>query len=309
MRCEMVFHRVLMVVFVFAGLMTVTASAEEVQIRYAGKTLNANLEIADGKTLGDGVIVIVHALMQHYDTEIIRGLQERFSGAGRNSLAITLSMGIDDRRGSYECATPHRYLFQDAVDEGLAWLAWLKTQGAGPVVILGHSLGANQALKLTVEHYDPQISALVLLSPMTMGIERRRDGYKARYRIDLDKVIGQAKALAAQGKVGELMRTDIHICPQAEVAPATLLDYYGGEPLNADPRTHLGRVPVPLFIVAGSADERQPNVGAFLERFVDDKKIFLYTVESAGHFFRDLNLDEAAEETIAFLDRLDDESH
>jgi hypothetical protein len=61
-----------------------------------------------------------------------------------------------------------------------------------------------------------------------------------------------------------------------------------------------------VFIVAGSADERQPNVGAFLKRFADEKKIFLYTVESAGHFFRDLNLDEAAEETIAFLDRLDD---
>jgi pimeloyl-ACP methyl ester carboxylesterase len=306
MRREMLFHRALMGVIVFAGFITVAASAEEVQIRYAGKALNANLEIADGKTLGDGVIVIVHALMQHYDSEIIRGLQERFSGAGRNSLAMTLSMGIDDRRGSYECTTPHRYLFQDAVDEGLAWLAWLKTQGASPIVMLGHSLGANQALKLTVEHYDPQISALVLLSPMTMGVERLRDVYKARYRIDLDKVTGQAKALAAQGKAGELMRTDIHICPQAEVAPATLLDYYGGEPLHADPRTHLGRVPVPVFIVAGSADERQPNAGAFLNRFVDDKKIFLFTVESAGHFFRDLNLDEAAEEIIAFLDRLDD---
>ena len=306
MRAEKTFRRVLTAIIVLAWFMTTTAPADEVQIRHTGKTLNANLEIADGKTLGDGVVVIVHALMQHYDTEIIRGLQERLSDAGRNSLAITLSMGIDDRRGSYECTTPHRYLFQDAVDEGLAWLAWLKTQGTGPVVMLGHSLGANQVLKLTVEHYDPQISALVLLSPMTMGVERLHDAYRARYRENLDKVIGQAKALIASGKAGELMRTDIHICPQAEVAPATLLDYYGGEPLHADPTTHLSRVAVPVYIVAGSADERQPNVAAFLERFVDDEKIFLYTVESAGHFFRDLNLDEATEETIEFLDRLDE---
>lgn len=306
MRAEKTIRRVLTAIIVSAWFMTTTAPADEVQIRHTGKTLNANLEIADGKTLGDGVIVIVHALMQHYDTEIIRGLQKRLSDAGRNSLAITLSMGIDDRRGSYECTTPHRYLFQDAVDEGLAWLAWLKSQGAGQVVMLGHSLGANQVLKLTVEHYDPQISALVLLSPMTMGVERLHDAYRARYRENLDKVIGQAKALIARGKGGELMRTDIHICPQAEVAPATLLDYYGGEPLHADPTTHLSRVAVPVYIVAGSADERQPNVAAFLERFVDDEKIFLYTVESAGHFFRDLNLDEATEETIEFLDRLDE---
>ncbi|MGB5568055.1 MAG: alpha/beta hydrolase [Sedimenticolaceae bacterium] len=306
MRAKMFFHRVLRVVIVLAGFMTTVASAEEVQIRHAGKTLNANLEVADGKTLSDGVIVIVHALMQHYDTEIIRGLQDRFKDAGRNSLAMTLSMGIDDRRGSFECTTPLRFLFQDAVDEGLAWLAWLKTQGGGPVVMLGHSSGANQALKLTVEHYDPQISALVLLSPMTMGIERQRDAYKMRYREDLDKVTAQAKALIAQGKADQLMRVDALTCPQAEVTPATLLDFYGGEPLYADPTTHLSRVAVPMFIIAGSADERQPNVAAFLERYVDNRMVFLYTVESAGHFFRDLNLDEVAEEAIAFLDRLDE---
>ena len=306
MHTGITFRRLLMAIIVLAGFVNTAASAEEVQIRFAGKTLNANLEVADARSLADGVIVIVHALMQHYDAELIRGLQERFRDAGRNSLAITLSMGVDDRRGSFECTMAHRYLFQDAVDEGLAWLAWLKTQGAGPVVMLGHSLGANQVLKLTVEHYDPQISALVLLSPMTMGVERLRDAYKARYREDLDKVSEQAKALVVRGKADELMRTDLHICPQAEVAPATLLDYYGGEPLHADPTTHLSRVAVPVFIVAGSADDRQPNVAAFLERFVDDEKVFLYTVESAGHFFRDLNLDEAAEETIAFLDRLDE---
>jgi pimeloyl-ACP methyl ester carboxylesterase len=295
-----------MAIIVLSWFMTTTASAEEVQIRHAGKTLNANLDIADGKTLGDGVVVIVHALRQHYGAEIIRGLQERFKDAGRSSLAMTLSMGVDDRRGSYECTTPHRYLFQDAVDEGLAWLAWLKTQGAGPVVMLGHSLGANQVLKLTVEHYDPQITALVLLSPMTMGVERLHAVYKARYRIVLDTVLAQARAMIAQGKADQLMRVDGITCPQAEIAPATLLDYYGGEPLHADPTTHLSRVTVPVFIIAGSADERQPNVAAFLERFVDGEKVFLYTVESAGHFFRDLNLDEAAEETIAFLDQLDE---
>ncbi len=304
MRIETVFRRVLTVIIVLAGFMITVASAEKVQIRHAGKTLNANLEIADGKTLGDGVIVIVHGLMQHHDTEIIRGLQERFRDVGRNSLAMTLSMGIDDRRGSFECTTPLRFLFQDAVDEGLAWLAWLKTQGGGPVVMLGHSLGANQALKLTVEHYDPKITALVLLSPMTMGVERLRDVYKTRYRVDLDTVTAQAKDLVAQGKADQLMRVDALTCPRAQVAPATLLDFYGGEPLHADPTTHLSRVAVPVFVVAGSADERQPNVAAFLERFVDDKKVYLYTVESAGHFFRDLNLDEAAEETIAFLDQL-----
>jgi len=249
--------------------------------------------------------MIFHALMQHYDTEIIRGLQQGLKAAGRNSLAFTLSMGLDNRHGSYECATPHRYLFADALAEGMAWLQWLKARDEGPVVMLGHSLGANQALGLTVERYDPQISALALLSVMTMGRERLLGNYKMRYRIDLEGVSNRAKALVAEGKGGELMSVDFHICPQTQVAAKTFLDYYGGEPLHADPSSHLGKVTPPVFIVAGSADERQPNVAAFLERFVDEKKVFLYTVDSADHFFRDLNLDEAVEETLGFLAALD----
>ena len=100
------------------------------------------------------------------------------------------------------------------------------------------------------------------------------------------------------------MRTDFHICPQVQVAAKTFLDSYGGQPLHADPSSHLRKVIPPVLIIAGSADERQPNVGVFLEPYMDNKKIFMYTVNSAGHFFRDINLEEAIEETVGFLDAL-----
>ena len=223
--------------------------------KHNGVTLNANLEIAEGKPLTYGVVMIFHALMQHYDAEIIRGLQQGFKVAGRNSLALALSRDLDNRQGSYECATPHHYLFADALDEGVVWLQWLKERESGPIVMLGHSLGANQTLGLTVERYDPQISALVLLSPMTMGRERLVRNYKTRYRIELEDVSNRAKALVAQGRGDQLMHVDFHVCPQAQVAATTFLDYYGGEPLHPDPSIHLGKVIPPVFIVAGSADD------------------------------------------------------
>jgi hypothetical protein len=54
----------------------------------------------------------------------------------------------------------------------------------------------------------------------------------------------------------------------------------------------LRKVELPVQIIVGSDDERQPNVTGFLEPFVDNRNIFMYAIESGGHFFRDLNLEE-----------------
>lgn len=286
-------------------VLAASANAVEVQTEYKGRTLNGNLELAEGKTLSDGVVLIVHALMQHYGTEIIRGLQEGLKNAGHNSLAVNLSLGVDDRRGSFECTQPHTALFDDAVDEGWAWLQWLRQQGAGSIALMGHSSGANQMLGLAVAHPEPDVSALIMLSPMTTGHTRAIAVYNKRWRADFDAVYVRAKSLIDQGKGEQLMRADFAVCPQAEVTARAFVDYYGGQPLRFDPRSYLRKAELPMQIIVGSDDERQPNVEAFLEPFVDNQKVFLYTIESGGHFFRDLNLEEVVEVTAEFLDGLD----
>ncbi len=287
-----------------AWFLSVPALSAEVTTKYEGLVLNGNLEIAEGRSLSDGVILIFHALMQHRDSEIIQGLQNGFKENGRNSLAVNLSMGIDNRLGSFECSEPHRYLFDDAFGEGLAWLGWLKTQGAGPVAILGHSLGANQALGLVVDQPQPEVVALILLSPMTTGHEKLISAYEKRWRTDFDPIFNAAKAQIDQENGDQLIEVDFLFCPKAQVSARTFVNFYGGQPLRYDPSGYLLKLKTPTQIIVGSADERQPNVTTFLKPFVDDDKVFMYTIESGGHFFRDLNLEETVEVAVEFLDGL-----
>ena len=147
-------------------------------------------------------------------------------------------------------------------------------------------------LGLAVAHPDPDVSALIMLSPMTTGHTRAIAVYNKRWRADFDAVLARAKSLIDQGKGEQLMRADFAICPQAEVSARAFVDYYGGQPLRFDPRSYLRKAELP------------PNVEAFLEPFVDNQNAFMYTIESGGHFFRDLNLEEAVEVTAEFLDGL-----
>ena len=64
--------------YVFTAALCVSAfavGAKEVTQTHKGLTLNANLELAAGKTLADGVIVITHGSLAHRGMEIISYLQ------------------------------------------------------------------------------------------------------------------------------------------------------------------------------------------------------------------------------------------
>jgi alpha/beta superfamily hydrolase len=116
-----------------------SAHAEEVTLPYKGVTLNANLELAEGKQLADGGVLITHGTLAHSGMEVIATLQELFKQHGRSTLAVTLGLGVDNRHGMYDCKTPHTHRHTDAVNELAAWLDWLKGRGAQQVVLMGHS--------------------------------------------------------------------------------------------------------------------------------------------------------------------------
>ena len=73
---------------------------------------------------------MTHGALAHNGMEIIATLQGLFTEADISSLAINLSLGLDDRHGMYDCATPHTHKHSDALNEIDVWLDWLETQGA-----------------------------------------------------------------------------------------------------------------------------------------------------------------------------------
>ena len=127
-------------VSVTAGL----AHANEVTQPFKGITLNANLELAKDKKPADGVILITHGGLAHRGMELVTNLQKLLKERGYNTLAINLSLGLNDRHGMYDCMVTQRHYNDDAADEIGAWVGWLKKQGATRVALLGHSRGGTQ---------------------------------------------------------------------------------------------------------------------------------------------------------------------
>lgn len=145
-----------------ATLPSGAAFAEEINLPYQGLTLNANLSVAPGRSLSDGVVLITHGSQAHSRLELIEGLQERLLEHGRNSLAISLSLGIDNRHGLWDCSVPSQYRHEDAIGEIGAWVEWLESRGANDIILMAHSRGGSQSLQYATEQDSAIIKSLVL---------------------------------------------------------------------------------------------------------------------------------------------------
>ena len=103
-------------------LIASTALADEVRIESTAHTLNGNIVIGEGRQFSDRFVLIVHGTLAHKDMELIEALQSVFQEAEQNSLAINLSLGIDDRKGFYPCDVLHTHRSGDALSEIGAWI-------------------------------------------------------------------------------------------------------------------------------------------------------------------------------------------
>jgi pimeloyl-ACP methyl ester carboxylesterase len=289
--------------FLFAAIMSLTpvAQAGEVKITHQGLTLNASLELAPGKTVADGVMLITHGMLAHGGMELIATLQGLLKEKGWSSLAINLGLGIDDRKGMYDCALPHTHRHTDALDEIGSWLDWLEAQGAKSVVLLGHSQGGNQTARFVAERDRPTVSAVVLLAPATWDEQKAANGYAARHKQPLKTVYERAQARVAAGK-GEarLERTGFLYCADATVTAASFVSYYAPD-TRRDTPTLLPKIAKPVLVVAASQDEIVPDVHTRTAAYADGRRVQLKVIEGADHFFRDLYAEDTVEAIAAFL--------
>ena len=280
------------------GLVSFLARADEVTRDFRELTLNANLMLADGKRYQDGMVLIVHGLMGHNRMEIIEKSQNVLKDHGFSSLAINVSLGFDNRHGFFNCGKPHRHLQDDAIGEISAWVEWLREQGTKHIVLMAHSRGANQAMVYAVEDLDPEVKRLVLLAP---GTGLSKESFEDRWGEGYDETLAQARNLVAAGKGEELMRNiDMLYCPRSSVTANSWISYYGDSRFRKF-QSYLPRIQIPTLIVAGTVDERFPNIEEDVKPYIDGKIIQLSIIEGAGHFFRDFNIDEAMEEAVEFL--------
>lgn len=288
----------LVIPFVFSG--AYPAQAEEVKIKHNGLTLNANLNIAPGKSLADGVVLMLHGTLAHKDMEIMKALQDQLVERGLSNLAFNLSLAQDDRHGMNDCAGPHRHKDSNSVQELALWVDWLKSKGAGAITVIGHSRGGRQVAQYAAGKPDAAVKRAVLVAPGTWEPGKQVRGYKKSYKKDLGPLLDKARALVKAGKGDTLMEgVDFVYCPNTRVAATTFVDYYRDEPGRDTPST-IKRITMPVLALVGSEDKVNPK---FASRMKESKQanVKFVLVEDAGHFFLDLFGEDLADAIAEFV--------
>lgn len=283
----------LLILFVLAS----SASAEEIRTKHGDITLNANLEKGNSDWTSGNVVLMTHGTLAHRGMEIMATLQELLAEREISSLAINLSLGLNDRPATmYDCPTSHTHKHTDAVGEIGAWVDWLKQQGVGKITLLGHSRGGNQTARFAVTTTDPVISQVVLIAPQTWDKEQAAAGYQKRYGQPLDSLLGQAEEQVAAGKEKELMSPPGFIyCADTKATAEAFVSYYRPDVKMDTPRL-IPEIKAPVMIFAGSEDKSVAGLIEKTQPLADGTHVRLEVIEGAGHFFRDLYAEDIADQ-------------
>jgi pimeloyl-ACP methyl ester carboxylesterase len=275
--------------------------ADEVKLTRNDLTLNAALTVAPGKRLQDGAILLLHGLLASDDMEIIQSLQKLLAAHGFSSLAPTLSLGIDDRHGMYDCSVPQRHTEADADGEIGAWLGWLKDHGAPRVVLAGHSNGGTEVARYAAAHDDSAIAALVLLAPRTWTAGQGAADYERTHNMPLITELAYAQALVSSGN-NDATLEDVGFlsCDHATVTAGSFLSYYGDDRTRDTPSV-LPEIDAPVLVVAAGKDQVVRDLPARMQPLVDQTHVSLVTVADADHLFHDLYAEDAVEAIAKFL--------
>lgn len=277
------------------------ANAEQVTLAHGGLTLNANLETAGDDWQQGPVVLMTHGTLAHGRMEIMETLQGALKDRGISSLSMTLSLGLDQRQGMYDCATPHTHRHTDAVGEIAAWLGWLQSQGVAQVALLGHSRGGNQVARYASEHPAAPLTAVVLVAPQTWSQDYAAADYQKRFGKDLAPQLEVARRLQAEGRGGEPMApVGFVYCADTSATADAFLSYHAPDP-RMDTPALIPEIKAPVLVIAGSEDEAVQGLEEKVQPLADGQRVKLLVLDGADHFFRDLYAEEIADAVQALL--------
>ena len=184
-------------------LVATGGAAEGVTLSHGGLSLSANLETTGANWQKGPVVLMTHGQLAHAGMEIMQTLQAALKERGVSLLSITLSLGIDNRAGMYDCKVPHKHRHNDAIDEIGAWLGWLHSQGVAKAALLGHSRSGNQVARFVLARPDAPVAAVILIAPQIWSADATAQDYEKRYGKPLAAPLARAQQLVAEGKTSK----------------------------------------------------------------------------------------------------------
>lgn len=293
--------------FVSIILTCFNTNADEVTLSYQGLTLNANYKGVEGSQTGpnnlvEKIILITHGGLAHKEAETIVYLQELLKERGYTTLAINLSLGLDNRHNMYNCDTTHRHQNVDAINEIDVWVNWLKASGIKQVILLGHSRGGAQTALYATERDNSLIKSYVLMAPATR--DNADAGYQERYKKPLTPLLKKAQSLVNAGNGDTVIEhANLMFCRDTSVTANSFVSYYGPD-MNLDTPYLIPKIKKPTLVIVAGNDEIVVNLDKKLNSLPHLEHLQMEVIDSSGHFFRDLNADDAVEIIDSFLNKV-----
>ncbi|MFK7866613.1 MAG: alpha/beta hydrolase family protein [Alphaproteobacteria bacterium] len=243
----------------------------------------------DGAAGQGKLVLITHGTLAHHAMEIIANAQALLEEEGIASLAISLSLGVNDRRGLYDCNQPHQHTHEDAQHEIAAWLDWLGS--AYPqydqVFMMGHSRGGNQTAQYLANFDHNQVKGGILLAPMIW------EGQSAAQQQRLSKIKGNSPS--DMQPVDQLL-----YCPDA-VASALAIHSYNADDPNLDTPSLLNQVKKPVLVIAAADDNVVKQLENAVRTRTQNDLVEMVSIMDADHMFLDFYIEDAMVEAVEFI--------
>ncbi len=287
----------------FALLGPACAAEQELELSVGGRTTLATLRTPPSMRPDTPLIVMTHGTLAHKDMEVIQAVAKALEQRGIASLAHTLSLGVDRRKGMYDCAVKHDHVTDDAVAEIGAWVGRARSMSS-QLYVLGHSRGGNQVARYLATSEASAVAGAVLLAPATAKAEADlRAAYAQTYGNALEPFLDQATKAVAAGRGAEWMDVPGFIyCRNAVVTARAFASFYGADP-GQDTAALVARVRLPVLVLAATKDTVVPDVVASFAPLADSGggRVQLDRIEDADHFFRDLFAEDVADRITDFI--------
>jgi pimeloyl-ACP methyl ester carboxylesterase len=220
-------------------------------------------------------LIYFHGLSGDFDTNFIFHMLAQTEAANLNILS-TKSSGHGNiattRRGTppvYKLTGSAFETFADCVHDIESWVDLAARHSAGPIVLMGHSLGASKVPHYMARARDERVKAVVLCSPSD-----NPGGYEASVGSERFKgFLKLARESVAAGDPRKLMPDDCTIgLLKQRVAAGTFLDRFEkGKPADAYDFFDRGSeqafkdfetIAVPVFILYADAGELVGEIGS-----------------------------------------------
>ncbi len=291
-----------LVLLCFAAGGPAVADEREVTLKHQGLTLLGTVSTPAKAREDKSWIVLVHGTLAHKDMGTIKQMATALNDKGFATLAVSLSLGVDSRKGMYNCEVPHRHRFSDASGEIAAWLAYLRGEGARNIWLLGHSRGGAQVAYALANDGKIDVRGAVLMAPATDTVASAAAAYRKQYGAAADKAIEAARA---EGEKSDKLIAvpGLLSCQGGQASAQSVLSYYDEKPPH-ETQTSLTKVSLPVLVIAATKDEVVRDVADKVGKVAAAQpNINVETVPDADHMFQDLFADAAADLIADYIDQ------